>query len=98
MTTVKATVRDRRLELEVPDDWPDGIQVEIHPLGEESPGDPDVMSPDEIARTLAAMDRIEPFDLTEAELLTLERDRQAAKERDKAQFPEHAEKLRRMWE
>ena len=32
MTTIKATIKDRRLELDVPSDWPDGIEVEIHPL------------------------------------------------------------------
>jgi hypothetical protein len=33
MTTIKATVKGRRLELDAPADWPDGTEVEIHPLG-----------------------------------------------------------------
>ena len=31
MTTVKATIKGRRLEVELPVDWPDGTEVEIHP-------------------------------------------------------------------
>lgn len=38
MTTIKATISGRRLELEVPADWPDGIEVEIHPLAESANG------------------------------------------------------------
>ena len=47
MTIVRATVRDGRLELNVPADWPDGIEVEIHPLGQEA--DAAAMSLDEIS-------------------------------------------------
>ena len=95
MTTIKATVKDRRLELQVPADWPDGIEVEIHPF-QEALGE--AMSPAEIARTLAAMDRIEPFEMTEAERVEWEAQRQAQKDREKAQFAAQADKLRRMWE
>lgn len=95
MTTIKAIVKDRRLQLEVPADWPDGIEVEIHPLQE---GHGEGMSPEEIARTLAAMDQVEPGEMTEAELAEWTAERQAQKERDKAQFAAHADKLRRMWE
>ena len=57
----------------MPPEWPDGTEVEIHPLGqagrdeEEGP-----MPPEEIARTLAAMDQVEPFDMTAAESAELE--------------------------
>ena len=34
MTTIKATIKGRRLEVDVPADWPDGTEVEIHPLGQ----------------------------------------------------------------
>ncbi len=67
MTTIKATVKGRRLELDAPADWPDGTEVEIHPLDQKSNGVSDAMSPDEIARTLAAMDQVVPFEMTEAE-------------------------------
>jgi hypothetical protein len=55
------------------------------------------MSPEEIARTLAAMDQMAPFEMTDAERAAWEAERQSRKDRDKAQFAEHAEKLRRMW-
>jgi len=29
-TMIKATIKGRRLEVEVPDDWPEGAEVEIH--------------------------------------------------------------------
>jgi hypothetical protein len=96
MTTIKATIKDRRLELDVPADWPDGIEVEIHPLGQN--GDDEAMSPEEIARTLAAMQQVEPFDMTEAERAAWEKEREERKQREKAQFAEHAEHIRRAWE
>jgi hypothetical protein len=95
MTTLRATVKDRRLELSVPADWPDGTQVEIHPLGRE---DPAAMSPEEIARALTAMDRVEPFELTDDERAAWERERQVRKESEKATFADEAERLRGMWE
>lgn len=67
MSTIKATVRNGRLDLTVPNDWPDGTEVEIHPVGKKAGDTADELTPDEIARTLAAMDRIEPFDMTEQE-------------------------------
>jgi hypothetical protein len=38
MTTVKATIKGRRLELDAPADWPDGTEVEIHPLDQRESG------------------------------------------------------------
>lgn len=67
MSTIKATVKNGRLDLTVPDDWPDGTEVEIHPVGIEAGEMGDEMTPDEITRTLAAMDRIEPFEMSEDE-------------------------------
>jgi hypothetical protein len=96
MTTVRATVRDGRLELNVPADWPDGIEVEIHPLVQEA--DVGAMSLDEISATLAAMDRVEPFELTDAEQAAWDRDRQAGRATEKANFAEESERLRGMWE
>ncbi len=97
MRMIKGTVKAGRLELDVPADWPDGTQVEIQPLG---PGETDdePMTPEEISRILAAMDKVEPFDMTEEERAAWEAERQARKEWEKAHFAEHAEKLRRMWE
>jgi hypothetical protein len=32
MTTIKAKIKGRRLELDVPADWPDGTEVEVLPI------------------------------------------------------------------
>jgi hypothetical protein len=98
MTTIKATIKGRRLELDVPADWPDGTEVEIHPLDQSTNGFADTMSSDEIARTLAAMDQVVPFEMSETEEAAWEAERQARKESEKADFAEHAKRLRRQWE
>jgi hypothetical protein len=98
MTTLKATIKGRRLELDIPADWPDGTEVEIHPLEQGPDNDADVMSPEEIATTLAAMAKVEPFDWSDAERAAWEAERQARKNVEKSQFVEHAEELRRIWE
>jgi len=56
VTTIRATVRGGRLELERPIDLPDGTKLDI-PIPETD----DLASPEEIARGLAAMARIIPF-------------------------------------
>jgi hypothetical protein len=95
MTTMTAVVRNGQLELPKPIDLPDGTRVEIL-LPESQEQGP--TTPEEIARTLAALDRIEPFETTEQELAALEADRRARKEWEKAHFDERGEKLRRIWE
>lgn len=98
MTTLKATIKDGRLEIDVPFDWPDGTEVEIHPLGQGTNGDSDSMSPEEIARTLAAMEQIVPFEMTAAELASWDAERNARTEREKAEFTKRADRLRGQWE
>jgi hypothetical protein len=36
MTTIKAIIKGRRLELDAPADWPDGTEVEILPLDKDT--------------------------------------------------------------
>lgn len=94
MSTIKATVRNGRIEPEGPLDLPDGTEVQITvPEKDDEP-----MSQAEIDRVLAAMDRMEPLQMTDAELAAWEADRRARKEWEKARFFEHADKLRKMWE
>jgi hypothetical protein len=97
MTMIKATVKGRRLEVDVPTDWPDGIEVEVYPLEPGIQDDSEMMSAEEIAQTLAAMDQVEPLEITAAERAAFEADREARIRREKARFAEHAENLRRMW-
>jgi hypothetical protein len=91
MTTITATVRGGRLEVSEPIDLPDGTELRI-PL----PDGP--LSPEELARVLAAMERMRPFDLTDAERAAMEADRQAQREREKAEFVAEGERLKRMWD
>jgi hypothetical protein len=101
MTTITAIIRNGQLELPEPLDLPDGTKVEIRLPGPEeldSGSDNDPMTPEEIARTLAAMDKIEPLEVTPEEEAALEADRQARKDWEKAQFAEHADLLRKVWE
>lgn len=98
MSIIKATVHGGRLELDVPSDWPDGIEVEIHPVGTAVTDDVDAMSPEQIGIVLSAMDKVHAFDLSDAERIAWDAERQAAKQSDKAVFVPHAENLRGMWE
>ena len=81
MSTLKAFVRGRRLELEVPADWPDGTEVEIHPIPNVVLSNDDrPMSPEEIARVLKAMEKIEPFEMTPQEEAEIEAGRKRSKD------------------
>ena len=72
MSVRKATVRNGKIELNAPDDWPEGTEVRIEPVvpvpassclrDEEWPD-----TPEGIARHLALMDRIGPMDITAEE-------------------------------
>ena len=95
---IRATVKGRRLEVDVPTDWPDGTEVEVYAI---EPGIQDgagMMSAEEIAQTLAAMGQVEPLEITAAERAAWEAERSGRTRREKARFAEHAESLRRIWE
>jgi len=68
---IKGVIRNGRVEVAEPIDLPDGSEVIITgPTNGQSaePADKDrPMSPSEIAETLTAMERVEPFDLTDEE-------------------------------
>jgi hypothetical protein len=53
---------------------------------------------DEIARTLAAMEKIQRFEMTNAERAAFEADRQARKAWEKPQFDERTDRLQAIWE
>jgi hypothetical protein len=71
MTAIRATVKNGKIELDAPSDWPEGTEVLIEPdphpapLGLRDEDWPD--TPEGIARLLASMDRIEPLILTAEE-------------------------------
>jgi hypothetical protein len=96
MTTIKAIVRGGRLELDRPIDLPDGTELLI-PVPDAADED-GPMPPEEIARVLAAMDQMIPFEMIPEEEAGIEAQRQKQKEWEKAHFAEHAEKLRKKWD
>ncbi len=64
MITIKTTIRDRRIDVPAPSGIPDGTEV-ILTIGESEPSESEPMSPQEIARVLAAMQKLEPLDIPE---------------------------------
>ena len=98
MSTLKGIIRNGRVIVIGPTDLPDGTEVEILPVSLSALDDEGQVTPDEIARTLAAMEKIEPFEMTDGERAAIEADCQARKEWEKAHFDEHGDRLRRIWE
>jgi predicted DNA-binding antitoxin AbrB/MazE fold protein len=102
MNTMTAIVRNGQIELPRPIDLPDGTEVEIRlpeAQGADSGHvDEGPLTPEEIARTLAAMEKVEPLEMSEEERAALDADRQARKEWEKAHFDSRAEELRRIWQ
>jgi hypothetical protein len=68
---MKGVVRNGRVEVVEPINLPDGTEVTItgHANGKfiGLPDNNRSMTPEEIAQSLAAMDRVEPFDMTDEE-------------------------------
>lgn len=97
----RGVIRSGQVIVDEPINLPDGSEVTITgiPCGN-SAGDEyhDQLGPEEIAATLAAMDKIEPFEMTPEEEAALAAERHAGKEREKAQFVKEAERQQRMWE
>jgi hypothetical protein len=98
MSTLKGIIRTGQVIVIGPTDLPDGTEVEILPVGPSAVDDQAQMTPDEIARTLAAMEKIEPFEMTDAERAAIEADRQSRRAWEKAHFDEHADRLRGFWD
>lgn len=62
MTTVRTVIHDRRIEVPAPADLPDGTEV-VLTIGTEVAEDDGPMSPEEIARVLAAMGQVQPLEI-----------------------------------
>lgn len=97
MIALRGKIKDGQVVLDQPADLPDDTVVIVTAASAVAEDD-GPMPPEEIARALAALDTIEPFDLSDAERAAIDADRQARREREKAQFAEYSEKLRRIWE
>jgi hypothetical protein len=64
MTTIRTTIRNRRIEVPAPSDIPDGTEVVVT-IDEFASTANGPMSPEEIARVLAAMRTLEPLNIPE---------------------------------
>lgn len=97
---MKGVIRNGHVEVAEPINLPDGSEVTITGRANGKflglPDNDQPMTSEEIARTLAAMERVEPFDLTDEERAAWEAERRDRKTWEKARFAEEAEKLRRM--
>jgi hypothetical protein len=99
MTSIKAVVRNGRIETEGPLDLPEGTELLI-PLPGVSQDEEDGWdnSPEGIAAWLKWYDSLEPLIFTDEERAAWKADRQARKEWEIAHFDEYTEKLRKVWE
>jgi hypothetical protein len=102
MTVLNAVVKNGKIEVETPVDWPEGteVRIELVPISD-SIGirdDDSIDTPEMIARDLALMDQIEPLEITDEEQANWDAARQMQKDWEKLRFDEHAEALRKMWE
>jgi hypothetical protein len=98
LSTIKAVVRNGRIETGEPLDLPDGTELLI-PIpdraGDEEPGWDN--SPEGIAAWLAWSESLEPLIFTEEEKAAWEADRRARKEWEAEHFDEYTDSLTRMW-
>jgi hypothetical protein len=62
VTTVRTVIHDRRIEVPAPEDLADGTEV-VLTIGTDVVDDDGPMSPEEIARVLAAMERLHPLEI-----------------------------------
>ncbi|WP_165068713.1 hypothetical protein [Paludisphaera rhizosphaerae] len=60
-TVLKGFIRNGKVELNEPADWPDGTEVVV--AQEDAGREEGPAPPDEIARVLAAMQRLQPLDI-----------------------------------
>ncbi len=99
MTTFKGIIQGGQVILPQPTGLPDGTEVEIILVAQAEASDDDgPMTPEEIARTLALMEKVQPFEMTDEERAMIEATRQEHKEWEKARFFEHADRLREIWD
>lgn len=102
MTVLRTTVRNGKIELAAPVDWPEGTEVRIEPfaqatmvgLSEEDWPD----TTEAIAAFLESMDKIEPLILTPEEEAAWETERSKRRDFEKALFEGHARTLQSDWE
>ncbi len=99
MTPLKGIVQRGQILLAVPADLPDGTEVAILPWHREEPSEEDKpLDEEEIARLLALMEQMQPFEQTDEERAAEDARRESRKAWEKAHFEAHADKLGSMWQ
>ena len=96
VTVIQAIVRDGRVEASAPADWPEGTQVAIEPLRQDSIGMREEdwpTSADGIAAMLERWDKLEPLEMTAEEEADLDAWRQKMKEYSIANMNRSIEEL-----
>ena len=103
MIALQGTIKNHQIVLDTPANLPEGTRVEVLPvtsngtnLGMREKDWPS--TPEGIAALLARMDQVEPGWLSPEDDAAWRADLEAQKRKEKAEFAEDAEKLRRMWE
>ena len=97
--TIKAMVRDGRIEAVGPIPFSNGTVLNVTPSSESdlTPDDFD-NSPEAIQAWLDAFDKLEPLELTDADQKLIAEARRTDREWELAHFDERAEKLRKLFE
>jgi hypothetical protein len=97
MTSIKAIVRNGRVETDAPLGLPDGTEVLIVPPDE---GVTDIWAdtPEGVRAWMDWLDSLEPLNFTPEEQSALQADRASRRAWELAHFEERAEKLKRLWE
>ncbi len=95
---LRGIIHNGQVVLPEPSDLPEGTEVDVVPVGVAWTADEYPRTEEEIARNLAAMDAVEPFELTDEERKAIAGDRNARREWEKNRFNENAEQLREIWE
>ena len=98
MNAITAIVRNGRFETHERVNLPDGTEVRLWIESPTVEADDLPPTPEEIARTLAAMEMVEPFILTAEESDADMIRQQADKAWERSQFEERGEHLRKIWE
>jgi hypothetical protein len=103
MIAIKGTVKNGQVVLDEPAALPEGTRVEVVPAEASRPSigmreEDWPTTPEGIAALLKRMDETEPGWLSPEDEAAWKAALQEQKEYDKAGSPDHAEKLRRMWE
>ena len=100
MSAIHGRVKNGKIELPAPADWPEGTEVEVRPV-EEAVGLTEEdwpETPEEIAAWLRWYDSLEPLILTPEDEARIAAARKAQREFELATWDEQADKARKLFE